>query len=43
MGTAGMTKRITETSPRLKARTAGLLHLIVVVGTYSPRSSFAVG
>ncbi len=32
MGTAGMTERITETSPRLKARIAGLLYLIVIVG-----------
>ncbi len=27
-----MTERITETSPRLKARIAGLLYLIVIVG-----------
>src|SRR2546425_7043916 len=32
MGTAVMTERITETSPRLKARIAGLLYLIVIVG-----------
>jgi len=32
MGTAVITERITETSPRLKARIAGLLYLIVIVG-----------
>src|SRR5271157_1002335 len=32
MGTAVMTERITEMSPRTKARIAGLLYLIVIVG-----------
>jgi hypothetical protein len=32
MSTALITERITETSPRLKARIAGLLYLIVIIG-----------
>jgi hypothetical protein len=37
-----MTERITKASPRFYARIAGFLYLIVIVGDYSPRSSFAV-
>jgi hypothetical protein len=32
-----------ETSPRLYARLAGFLYLIVIVGAHLPSSSFAAG